>query len=107
MVLGKLMRSAIEDISLKADMRERSELLMVRLFWYLGAPKASKDADPVPGPIMVDKSPPLSSGFSGPPTRLGSTPLFSLLKVRHSEPTSITRSPTTRPHSEQIISPAL
>lgn len=101
------MRSAIIDISLNAKINDLSELLIVRLFWYLGDPNASKDADPVPGPIIVDRSPPLNNGFSGPPTRLGSTPLFSLLNVRHSEPTSITRSPTTRPHSEQIMSPAL
>ncbi|KYN42315.1 hypothetical protein ALC56_03453 [Trachymyrmex septentrionalis] len=53
-------------------------------------PKPSKDAAPVPGPIIVDKSALLRSGFSGPPTRDGSTPDFSLLNVLHSEPTSIT-----------------
>lgn len=45
---------------------------------------------PLPGPIIVVKSEPPSKGFSGPPTREGSTPLFSLLNVLHSEPTSIT-----------------
>ena len=53
-------------------------------------PKASKEAAPVPGPIIVDKSDPFNRGFSGPPTRDGSTPDFSLLKVLHSDPTSIT-----------------
>lgn len=38
----------------------------------------------------MDRSEPLRSGFSGPPTRDGSTPAFSLLNVLHSEPTSIT-----------------
>lgn len=38
----------------------------------------------------MDKSEPLRRGFSGPPTRDGSTPAFSLLNVLHSEPTSIT-----------------
>lgn len=60
------------------------------LFCYVLLPKASNEAEPVPGPIIVDKSPPLRSGFSGPPTRDGSTPAFSLLNVLHSEPTSIT-----------------
>lgn len=44
----------------------------------------------MPGPIIVDKSPPDRSGFSGPPTRDGSTEAFSLLNVLHSDPTSIT-----------------
>lgn len=69
---------------------QKNVILTVRLFWYFEAPKASKEAAPVPGPIMVDKSEPLRSGFSGPPTRDGSTPAFSLLNVLHSEPTSIT-----------------
>lgn len=51
---------------------------------------SSNDATPLAGPIIVDKSEPLSSGFSGPPTREGSSPVFSLLNVLHSEPTSIT-----------------
>ena len=43
------------------------------------------------GPIIVERSDPFKRGFSGPPTRDGS-PLFafSLLKVLHSDPTSIT-----------------
>ena len=45
---------------------------------------------PRPGPIIVDRSDPLRRGFSGPPTRDGSTPEYSLLKVLHSDPTSIT-----------------
>lgn len=126
-VLGKFIRSAIVEISLNAAIKARSELLIVRRFWYFAAemrercycvrlggemlrdslPKASNEAGPVPGPIIVDRSPPLSNGFSGPPTRDGSTPDFSLLNVRHSDPTSMTRSPTTKPHSEQIMSPAL
>jgi len=59
---------------------------------YLAVPKSSKDAAPVPGPIIVDKSVPSRSGFSGPPTRDGSlnTPVLSLLNVLHSEDTSIT-----------------
>lgn len=38
-VFGKLIRSAIVEISRKAAIRARSELLMVRLFWYLAARK--------------------------------------------------------------------
>ncbi|KAF4517208.1 hypothetical protein B566_EDAN005262 [Ephemera danica] len=57
---------------------------------FLNTPKSSNEASPLPGPITVDKSDPLRSGFSGPPTRDGSTPDFSLENVRHSEPTSIT-----------------
>lgn len=56
-------------------------------FWYLEFPKLSP---PEPGPMMVERSEPLSSGFSGPPTRDGSLFAFSLLKVLHSDPTSIT-----------------
>ncbi|KAG8238403.1 hypothetical protein J437_LFUL017945 [Ladona fulva] len=62
----------------------------ILLFWYFDTPKESKDASPLPGPMTVDRSEPLSKGFSGPPTREGSAPAFSLLNVRHSEPTSIT-----------------
>lgn len=39
------------------------------------------------------RSPPLRSGFWASPTRDGSLVAFSLVKVLHSEPTSITRSP--------------
>jgi len=39
---------------------------------------------------MVDKSVPLRSVFSAPPTRDGSAFAFSLLNVLHSDPTSIT-----------------
>lgn len=53
-------------------------------------PNSSNEAEPVAGPIIVDKSPPDNNGFSGPPTLLGSTEFFSLLNVRHSDPTSIT-----------------
>lgn len=90
MVLGKLIRSAIAFISRKALIKARSELLIVRLFWYFDTPNPSNDASPRPGPIVVDKSEPFNNGFSGPPTRDGSTPAFSLLNVLHSEPTSIT-----------------
>ena len=44
----------------------------MRRFWYLATPNSSKEALPVPGPIIVDRSVPLSSVFSGPPTRDGS-----------------------------------
>lgn len=116
----------------------RSELLMVRLFWYLELPNSSKLAAPVPCSgnidtsvrrrrqcaasegtrwwrsvavsslhsishsnkchyctllIIVVRSPPLSSGFWASPTLEGSLRAFSLEKVLHSEPTSITRSP--------------
>jgi hypothetical protein len=40
-------------------------------------PNALKNAAPVPGQIIVDKSPPLNNGFSGLLTRDGSTPAFS------------------------------
>ncbi|ETN85114.1 hypothetical protein NECAME_06580 [Necator americanus] len=43
---------------------------------------------PNPTAILVDRSPPLSSGFSGAPTREGSVPLRSFEKERHSVPTS-------------------
>lgn len=48
MFLGRLMRSAMVLISLKALSMARSELLMVRLFWYLEFPNSSKLAAPVP-----------------------------------------------------------
>lgn len=48
MFLGRLMRSAMVVISLKALSMARSELLMVRLFWYLELPNSSKLAAPVP-----------------------------------------------------------
>lgn len=57
------------------------------LFGYLLSPK---DDGPDEGPIIVERSEPLRRGFSGPPTREGSLFAFSLLKVRHSDPTSIT-----------------
>lgn len=44
-------------------------------------------------PIMVDKSRSLRRGFWESPTRDGSFVALSLLKVLHSDPTSITRSP--------------
>lgn len=89
-VFGRLIRSAIVFISRNAFIRALSVLLMFLLFWYFDTPKLSKEASPRPGPMIVERSPPDRSGFSGPPTRDGSTPDFSLLKVRHSEPTSIT-----------------
>merc|ERR1719206_1170285 len=55
---------------------------------------------------MVDRSEDPSREFSAAPTRDLSSPPLSLLKVLHSDPTSMTLSPTTRPHSEQIMSPA-
>lgn len=48
MFLGRLMRSAMVLISLKAFSMARSELLMVRRFWYLELPNSSKLAAPVP-----------------------------------------------------------
>lgn len=45
-------------------------------------------------PIIVVRSPPLSSGFWASPTLDGSLRAFSLENVLHSEPTSMTRSPT-------------
>lgn len=42
------MRSAMVLISLKALSMARSELLMVRRFWYLELPNSSKLAAPVP-----------------------------------------------------------
>lgn len=48
MFLGRLMRSAMVVISLKALSMARSELLMVLLFWYLELPNSSKLAAPVP-----------------------------------------------------------
>lgn len=44
-------------------------------------------------PIIVDKSPSLRRGFWESPTRDGSFVALSLLKVLHSDPTSMTRSP--------------
>lgn len=154
MFLGRLMRSAMVLISLKAFSMARSELLMVRRFWYFELPNSSKLAAPVPCggrehvfislcdkshadsflmavhkseqicipktdnqtsccysnseqgtwgllsqqpptlPIIVVRSPPLSSGFWASPTLDGSLRAFSLENVLHSEPTSMTRSPT-------------
>lgn len=48
MFLGRLMRSAMVLISLKAFSMARSELLMVRRFWYFELPNSSKLAAPVP-----------------------------------------------------------
>lgn len=48
MFLGRLIRSAMVVISLKAFSMARSELLMVRRFWYLELPNSSKLAAPVP-----------------------------------------------------------
>jgi hypothetical protein len=48
MFLGRLIRSAMVVISLKAFSMARSELLMVRRFWYLEFPNSSKLAAPVP-----------------------------------------------------------
>lgn len=48
MFLGRLMRSAMVLISLNAFSMARSELLMVRRFWYLELPNSSKLAAPVP-----------------------------------------------------------
>lgn len=48
MFLGRLMRSAMVLISLKALSMARSELLMVLLFWYFEFPNSSKLAAPVP-----------------------------------------------------------
>ena len=67
-----------------------NDFLTVLLFWYLAPPLASKDAFPLGGPIIVDKSVPLRSLFSAAPTREGSAFAFSLLNVLHSEPTSMT-----------------
>jgi len=69
----------------------KSLILTVRRFLYLAFPISSKDAEPVPGPIIVDKSAPSRSGFSGPPTRDGSLcgPDLSQWNVLHSEDTSI------------------
>lgn len=49
------MRSAMVLISLKALSMARSELLMVRRFWYLELPNSSKLAAPVPcgGNVMI------------------------------------------------------
>lgn len=90
MVLVKLILSAIELISLIAFSNALSDEFIVLLFWYLDMPKPSNEASPRPGPIIVERSEPLSRGFSAPPTREGSTPVFSLLKVLHSDPTSMT-----------------
>lgn len=48
MFLGRLILSAIVEISLKALSMARSELLMVLLFWYFELPNSSKLAAPVP-----------------------------------------------------------
>lgn len=48
MFLGRLMRSAMVLISLKAFSMARSELLMVLRFWYFEFPNSSKLAAPVP-----------------------------------------------------------
>lgn len=48
MFLGRLMRSAMVLISLKAFSMARSELLMVLRFWYFELPNSSKLAAPVP-----------------------------------------------------------
>ena len=62
---------------------------------YKAFPESSKEAAPFPGPIIVDKSLLPRRVFSGPPTRERSSPPLSFENVRHSDPTSITLSPTT------------
>merc|ERR1711977_36103 len=94
-VRGRLIRSHIPAIVLNALINVRSELLIVLRFVYNAFPDSSKDAAPVPGPIIVERSLLPNKEFSGPPTRDLSSPPLSLEKVRHSDPTSITRSPTT------------
>ena len=64
--------------------------LTCRRFWYLLWPSAVNEAAPRASPITVLRSELPSSLFSAPPTRDGSAAFLSLLKVRHSEPTSIT-----------------
>merc|ERR1719319_1918245 len=110
MVLVRLILSAILEMVLKALMRVLSELLLllaVRLLLYRALPVESKLAGPVLGPIMVERSPPPRREFSAPPTRDLSSPPASLENVLHSEPTSMTLSPATRPHWEQIWSPVM
>ena len=107
MVLGRLILSDMLLMVLNALMRVLSELLTVRLLLYMAFPSALKLAPPVPGPMMVDRSLDPSKVFSAPPTLDLSSPPFSLENVLHSDPTSMTLSPTTSPHSEQIWSPAL
>lgn len=55
MFLGRLMRSAMVLISLKALSMARSELLIVRLFWYFEFPNSSKLAAPVPCGRVAEK----------------------------------------------------
>merc|ERR1719471_1325714 len=106
-VLGRLILSAMLLMVLNALMRVLSELLTVRLLLYKALPSELKLAPPLPGPMIVDKSLDPNNVFSAPPTLDLSSPPFSLENVLHSEPTSMTLSPTTKPHSEQIWSPAL
>ena len=69
--------------------QKQSVPLTCFLFWYFAAPSSPNPADPDGWPMMVDRSPPLSRGFSAAPTRDGSALALSLLNVRHSDPTSI------------------
>lgn len=56
--------------------------------------------------ITVERPPSARSGFVGPPTRTGSLSPDSLAKVLHSEVSSMEWDSSTRPHSEQTVSPA-
>merc|ERR1719394_2249503 len=109
-VFGKLILSAILLRLLNALMRALSlEATLPPLVLYKALPMPSKLALPVAGPMRVVRSELPNRVFSAAPTRLLSSfpsPL-ALLKDLHSELTSITLSPTTNPHSEQIWSPAL
>lgn len=84
--LGKWILSLISLIRLIAAVIWRS-VLFIDFLWAF-AKLLSLSEPPKPTAIVVLKSPPLSSGFSGAPTRDGSFPLRSLENERHSVPTS-------------------
>lgn len=98
--------SDIVAIFLKATIKPRSGLAL--RFCHLPSDDENKSLLPPPVPLAmtVDSPPSVRSGFEGPPTRFGSLSPDSLAKVLHSDVSSMECDSSTKPHSEQTVSPA-
>jgi len=92
-------------IVLKATIRPRSGL-DPRFCHRPREEERKSPEDPLGLEMTVVRPPSAKRGFVGPPTRTGSLSPDSLAKVRHSEVSSIEWDSSTRPHSEQTVSPA-
>lgn len=98
--------SDMAEIDLKAWIRFLSGL-EPRACHLPREPDKSSVEPPAAGlAITVDRPPSVKRGLRGPPTRTGSWSEDSLAKVRHSEVSSTEWASKTRPHSEQMVSPA-